>query len=41
MAAAYKTGHFRREALITKSYTLTDADFQYLRTQGIITTDSL
>lgn len=41
MAAAYKTGHFRREALITKSYTLTDADFQYLRTQGILTTDSL
>lgn len=41
MAAAYKTGHFRREALITKSYTLTDADFQYLREQGILTTDSL
>lgn len=41
VAAAYKTGHFRREALITKSYTLTDADFQYLREQGILTTDSL
>ena len=40
-AVAYKTGCFRREALITKSYTLTDADFQYLRTQGILTTDSL
>ncbi len=40
-AVAYKTGCFRREALVTKSYTLTDADYQYLRTQGILTTDSI
>ena len=40
-ATAYKTGYFRTEALVTKSYALTAADVQYLRTQGILTTDSI
>lgn len=40
-ATAYVSGHFRREALVTKSYALTAADVQYLRTQGILTTDSI
>lgn len=40
-ATAYVSGHFRREALATKSYSLTAADVQYLRTQGILTTDSI
>lgn len=38
---AYKTGNFRREALVTSSYTMTDADWENLRAQGILTTDSL
>lgn len=41
LATAYVSGHFRREALATKSYSLTAADVQYLRTQGILTTDSI
>lgn len=40
-ATAYKTGYFRTEALVTKSYALTAADLQFLRAQGIQTTDSI
>ncbi len=40
-ATAYVSGHFRREALATKSYAMTAADWQYLRTQGILTTGSI
>lgn len=41
-AHAYKTGYFRREALIVgSSYALTDADCDYMRRCGLLTTDSL
>ena len=40
-ATAYTTGHFRRDALITSSYTLTAKDIDALRGIGILTTDSI
>lgn len=40
-ATAYDRGFFRREALVTSSYTLTAADYQALRVQGIYTNDSI
>ena len=40
-ATAYTTGHFRRDALITSSYTLTAKDIDALRGIGILTTDSV
>lgn len=38
---AYRTGHFNRAALITSSYTLTDADEEFLRGKGILLSDAL
>lgn len=41
VAIAYRTGHFNRAALITSSYTLTDADEEFLRGKGILLSDAL
>lgn len=42
VAHAYKTGNFRFEALLTDpDYTLTAADLDYMRTHGILVSDSL
>ena len=38
---AYRTGHFNRGALITKSYSLTAADEEFLRGKGILLSDAL
>lgn len=41
-AVAYRTGHFNRNALIVgSSYTLTDADEEFLRGLGILLSDAL
>ena len=41
VAVAYRTGHFNRAALVTKSYTLTAADEECLRGKGILLSDAL
>lgn len=41
VAVAYRTGHFNRAALATKSYTLTEADEEFLRGKGILLSDAL
>ena len=41
VAVAYRTGHFNRDALVTKSYTLTAADDEFLRGKGILLSDAL
>lgn len=41
VAVAYRTGHFNRAALITSSYTLTEADEEFLRGKGILLSDAL
>ena len=38
---AYRTGHFNRAALITKSYSLTATDEEFLRGKGILLSDAL
>ena len=40
-ATVYSTGFFRREAIKTKSYTVTDAEWDKLRGIGIITSESI
>lgn len=41
VAVAYRTGHFNRNALVTKSYSLTAADEEFLRGKGILLSDAL
>lgn len=42
VAIAYRTGHFNRAAIIVgSSYTMTDADEEFLRGKGILLSDAL
>ena len=41
VAPAFSSGFFRREALLTDGYTVTDAEWDKLRGIGIFTTDSI
>lgn len=42
VAIAYRTGHFNRQAIkVNSSYTLTDADEEFLRGKGILLSDAL
>lgn len=41
VATAYRTGHFNRNKLITKGYTLTAADEVILRAAGILLSDAI
>lgn len=40
-ATAYRTGHFCRDGINTKSYQLTAADEEHMRKEGIILSDAL
>lgn len=41
VAPVFSSGFFRREALLTDGYTVTDAEWDKLRGIGIFTTDSI
>lgn len=40
-AIAYRTGHFNKQAMACKSYTLVAADVEILRNAGILLSDAL
>ena len=41
IVAAYRTGHFARNKIVTNGYTLTKADEEILRNAGILLADAL